>query len=88
MVEGGSTVLECSANGSPRPQITWSKDNVIVHGGDDTSRIRLKEDGSLLVIKDAQLTDAGRYECILSNAVGTARDFLVLSVIPSTFSFK
>jgi hypothetical protein len=87
VVEGSSTVLECSSTGSPRPQIAWSKDNVIIHSGDDNSRIRLKEDGSLLVIKDVRLSDGGRYECILSNAVGTARDFLVLTVIPSK-SFK
>lgn len=85
VVQGSSTVLECIANGSPRPQIVWSKDNVIIHIGDDNSRIRLKEDGSLLVIKDVRLSDGGRYECILSNAVGTARDFLIMTVIPSKF---
>ena len=61
MVEGGSILLECSAEGSPRPHISWSKDNVLVHPGTEDSRIRLKENGSLLIIRDVKLSDAGRY---------------------------
>lgn len=83
VVEGSNTILECLASGSPKPQISWSKDNVLVKEGKE--RYFLKENGSFLIIKDIQLEDAGRFECLLSNAVGTARDFLTLTVIPSTF---
>jgi len=83
VVEGSNTVLECESTGSPKPHISWSKDSVLIREGDEQSRIRIKDHGSFLIIKDVRLEDAGRYECLLSNAVGTARDFLSLTVIPS-----
>jgi hypothetical protein len=89
VVEGSNTVLECVSTGSPKPHISWSKDNVLIRGNvDELSRIRIKDGGSFLIVKDVRLEDAGRYECLLSNAVGVARDSLTLSVIPSKFSVQ
>lgn len=59
-----------SFSGSPRPQIAWSKDNVIIHSGDDNSRIRLKEAGSLLVIKDVRYSDHGKVKFLGYNSSG------------------
>lgn len=83
-VEGSNAILECSANGSPQPMISWSKNGeAILISNDSEPRHQFKDNGGLLIIKNVQLEDAGRYECLISNAIGSARDSSYLSVIPS-----
>lgn len=83
-IEGNSAILECVANGSPKPQVSWSKDGVQLTEAME-KRYHLTENGSLLVIKDVQVEDSGKYECLLSNAVGTARGTSTLTVLPGRF---
>lgn len=82
-VEGSNAILECTANGSPQPMISWNKDDIVITNTSDNSRYQFKDDGALLIIKNVQLEDAGRYECLISNAIGSARDSSYLTVIPS-----
>ncbi|XP_075384531.1 hemicentin-1 isoform X2 [Tenrec ecaudatus] len=65
-----SVVLECHAEGVPTPRITWRKDGVILAG--NHARYTILENGFLL-IQSAQVTDAGRYLCMATNAAGTDR---------------
>ncbi|CAG7816748.1 unnamed protein product [Allacma fusca] len=82
-VEGNNAILACLASGSPKPQISWNKEGVPITPNKD-KRFHFTENGSLLLIKDVQMQDAGRYECLLSNAVGTTRGVSTLSVLPNT----
>lgn len=82
-VEGSNAILECAASGSPPPVISWNKDDTAITNSSDSSRYQFKDNGALLIIKNIQLEDSGRYECLISNAIGSARDSSYLSVIPS-----
>ena len=56
---GGTVVLECAANGSPRPPIKWFKDGVrLVLGG---TKSLVGETN--LFISSVSLSDAGVYMC-------------------------
>lgn len=79
IIAGEPIVLECMASGSPKPKLTWRKD------GRDltvTERHFFTADDQLLVIVDTDLSDAGTYECQMSNMLGTEQGFSQLSVIP------
>ncbi|XP_044741546.1 leucine-rich repeats and immunoglobulin-like domains protein 3 [Chrysoperla carnea] len=77
---GGTIVLQCMAGGMPRPTVTWSKD-----GGPlaNTERHFFTAEDQLLVIVNTRLTDAGKYECKLSNGLGTVRGYTQLMVVPA-----
>ena len=86
-VEGSNAILECLASGSPKPHISWNKEGVLITEGLE-KRYHLTENGSLLLIKDVQPEDEGRYECVLTNAVGTARGFSTLTILPSNNQYS
>ncbi|XP_035676716.1 leucine-rich repeats and immunoglobulin-like domains protein 3 isoform X1 [Branchiostoma floridae] len=78
-MEGETTVLECLAAGSPQPSVSWKKD------GDEvpkTNRHFLTASNQLLIIMHTEPGDAGRYECEMSNTVGTKRESASLTVVP------
>lgn len=79
-VAGETTVLECMASGSPKPKLNWTKD-----GGPlvATERHFFTADSQLLIIMHTKSSDAGRYECEMSNSLGIERDSAMLTVIPS-----
>lgn len=82
-VTGETTVLECMASGSPKPRLTWTKD-----GGPlvATERHFFTADNQLLIIVHTKASDAGRYECDMSNSLGTERDSSMVSVIPASLA--
>lgn len=61
-----SVTLECHAEGSPPPSITWHKDAQPLS---DSVRQRVLSSGSLQ-IAFIQRSDAGRYTCTAANAAG------------------
>lgn len=79
IIAGEPIVLECMASGSPKPKLTWRKDgkDLVV-----TERHFFTADDQLLVIVDTDLSDAGAYECQMSNTLGTEHGVSQLSVIP------
>lgn len=82
-VSGETTVLECMASGSPKPRLNWTKD-----GGPlvATERHFFTADSQLLIIVHTKASDAGRYECEMSNPLGVERDSTMLTVIPTSFA--
>ncbi|MEQ2292216.1 Hemicentin-1, partial [Ameca splendens] len=59
--------LQCQAEGSPPPSITWHKDGQLLS---DSVRQRLLSSGSLQ-IAFVQKSDAGQYTCTAANPAGT-----------------
>ena len=79
IIAGEPIVLECMASGSPKPKLTWRKDgkDLVI-----TERHFFTADDQLLVIVYTDLSDAGAYECQMSNSLGTEHGISQLSVIP------
>jgi roundabout axon guidance receptor 2 len=68
--------LKCEANGYPKPQIEWKKDNSI-------ESLPLKAqitDSGVLQIPNLQLEDEGEYTCVASNQLGTVESKAYLFV--------
>ncbi|XP_069798458.1 hemicentin-1 [Narcine bancroftii] len=75
--------LECKVQGIPFPYIQWYKDNRVLFLG--SPKMELRNDGQLLHIQSARLSDQGRYQCSAVNAAGKGfKDFkLNVYVAPS-----
>ncbi|CAI5454959.1 unnamed protein product [Caenorhabditis angaria] len=65
---GKPSVLNCPANGSPPPTITWLKDGI---GLEENERYVLFDGGRQLQISSTQGDDQGRYTCIATNSEGS-----------------
>lgn len=76
---GGSVVLLCLISGSPKPVLKWLKDGSSIA---PTDRHYLAGQDQLLVIIRAESNDAGRYECEITNELGTKKAITELSVLP------
>lgn len=70
VVVGDTVALQCKALGSPPPRITWLRNDQPLPPSD---RHHLTAGNQLLIISSASLEDAGRYTCLMSNTLGTAR---------------
>ncbi|XP_042661906.1 hemicentin-1 isoform X1 [Tyto alba] len=67
IAQGNEISLECKVQGIPDPAITWMKDGrPLVSGGD----VLILHDGQLLQLKNAQVSDTGRYVCVAANVAG------------------
>ncbi|XP_075856627.1 peroxidasin homolog isoform X2 [Microcebus murinus] len=76
-VEVGTNVqLPCSSQGEPEPAITWNKDGVQVT---ESGKFHISPEG-FLTIHDVGTADAGRYECVARNTIGSASVSVVLGV--------
>uniref|UniRef100_A0AAV2JCT5 Peroxidase n=1 Tax=Knipowitschia caucasica TaxID=637954 RepID=A0AAV2JCT5_KNICA len=76
-VESGQDVqIPCSAQGQPRPVLTWNKDGVQVT---ESGKFHISADG-FLEVSDVGTADAGRYECIARNSIGYQVASMVLTV--------
>ena len=64
---GDEVSLTCSAQGHPKPVITWVKDDIRVTNG---NRFVLQASGDLN-IKEIGKNDEGNYQCLAKNDVGT-----------------
>lgn len=88
---GSTARFECLAVGTPKPEITWFKDNLQVK---EDERVRISEDGTILEITNVHETDVSLYVCEAKNTLGTREVSANLKVIglsnnkPPTFVFK
>ncbi|XP_032884067.1 hemicentin-1 isoform X2 [Amblyraja radiata] len=60
--------LECKVQGIPFPHIQWYKDHRVLFLGSPNMEVR--NDGQVLHIKSARLSDQGNYQCSAVNAAG------------------
>ncbi|XP_055020737.1 hemicentin-1 [Boleophthalmus pectinirostris] len=67
VIKGGDLSLQCAAEGVPRPAVTWLKDGRPITGQHGA---KVLNEGRLLQIKDAKVSDTGRYTCIAVNVAG------------------
>lgn len=64
--------------GHPRPKVTWFKDGQSLTVGDP---YEMSPDGVFLWVPQANLSSAGHYSCIATNAVGEKTKHTQLSVL-------
>ncbi|XP_056361302.1 LOW QUALITY PROTEIN: hemicentin-2 [Oenanthe melanoleuca] len=69
--------LQCWARGSPPLHVSWQKDGLPLRL---SPRVTLLSAGHVLRISQAQLSDAGRYTCIVSSRAGVADRSFVLQI--------
>lgn len=81
---GKGIVLECMVSGSPKPNLTWTKD-----GGPllMTDRHFFTAEDQLLIITNTMMSDAGTYECEISNSLGSKKDQSHLKILPGSLNF-
>ncbi|EAT33150.1 AAEL014592-PA [Aedes aegypti] len=65
--EGDTVILDCVANGNPKPTIKWLRNGEEIDMNDLDSRFRIIGTGSLQ-INSIQDLDAGDYQCRASNS--------------------
>ena len=74
---GESVVMECTISGSPKPTITWFKDNKILL---KSARLVTAMDDQFLVVVHVDESDEGTYMCEGTNTQGTIRQRADLTV--------
>lgn len=67
VTQGNEISLECKVQGIPEPAVTWMKDGHPLVSGRD---IRILHDGRFLQLRNAQVSDTGRYVCVAVNVAG------------------
>ncbi|XP_071848524.1 lachesin-like [Apostichopus japonicus] len=73
--ETQNAFLRCVATGSPKPNINWTRDSVLLQG----DRIEQRDD--LVLIKNLSRTDNGRYRCHAYNDQGkSSSDYINIRV--------
>ncbi|XP_029165453.1 leucine-rich repeats and immunoglobulin-like domains protein 3 [Nylanderia fulva] len=80
---GRSIVLECMAGGSPRPKLLWRKNGSPLQA---TERHFFTAEDQLLIIVNTITSDAGNYECEMSNSLGSVIGASYLTVNPAPTS--
>ncbi|XP_032401484.1 immunoglobulin superfamily member 10 isoform X1 [Xiphophorus hellerii] len=85
---GKTTILNCSADGQPRPEIIWTLPNGtrITSGSRHSSRLRPGEDGTL-VIYSSREEDSGKYRCGARNFVGYIEKLIILNIGQKPYIF-
>jgi protein tyrosine phosphatase len=77
-ISGSVVVLKVKVTGHPRPKVEWKRGGKVLPGKD--TRYDVIADGSLQ-ISSLNQEDAGQYQCIVSNKVGTSQCHLKLRVV-------
>jgi len=76
-IAGETAVLECQSSGSPEPRLAWKKNGGPLY---TTERHFFTANNQLLIIVKAQARDTGRYECEMTNPLGTESQTSFLTV--------
>lgn len=77
--------------GTPKPSIQWYKDDMEIFSS-ERLEVREEEDGGVVVVKEARLSDSGNIKCVATNILGRATSVAQLMIeaaprldIPETY---
>ena len=73
VIQYQTATFHCSADGNPKPSVSWSKTNGTRQGNKDGQ-------GNKLQIRSADYSDSGIYVCTATNVFGQAKKFVKLFV--------
>ncbi|XP_077377558.1 hemicentin-1 [Festucalex cinctus] len=77
VIQGFQALLPCAAQGSPDPKVSWEKDGqVLLNLPGKFTALRSGE----LIIERAEPGDAGMFTCVATNAAGSTKQDVHLSV--------
>ncbi|KAM9801659.1 immunoglobulin superfamily member 10 [Neosynchiropus ocellatus] len=78
---GKSIILNCSADGHPKPEIIWTLPDGkrLTSGHINSSHHHIAPDGSL-AIYESQIRDSGKYRCGAKNMMGYIEKLIILDV--------
>ncbi|XP_062270882.1 matrix-remodeling-associated protein 5 [Scomber scombrus] len=90
LTEGSTAYIHCTATGTPQPVIQWlTPDGVQLTASQFvTGRNLVVFPNGTLYMRGLGPGNAGRYECIASNAVASSRRAVILSIRRNPFSAK
>ncbi|KAG7487576.1 hypothetical protein MATL_G00024880, partial [Megalops atlanticus] len=75
--------LECEAEAIPTPTLQWYKDGQLLRADD---HVTITANGRIVQIRQAQVSDTGRYTCVATNIAGEdEKDFDVNIQVPPSF---
>ena len=82
MEEGSDAIFKCAANGSPRPKISWLKNNSLPS---NPTLITNGSISSLVLHAVTKRRDYGMYKCVAMNLAGnTSSNIGKLTVVSKT----
>ncbi len=83
IVEGNQLVMECMVEGTPRPTVTWTKDNTTL---ENTGGIFITPDGRVAQVRidPVSTEDSGLYSCKASNEAGSVENLFLIKVLGET----
>ena len=59
------------ALGTPKPSVQWFKDDIEIFSC-DRIEMREEEEGGVVILKGARLSDSGHIKCVATNLLGKA----------------
>uniref|UniRef100_T1J6W3 Ig-like domain-containing protein n=2 Tax=Strigamia maritima TaxID=126957 RepID=T1J6W3_STRMM len=82
---GPSLTLQCLTYGSPKPQVSWLVEGMILPEGNERSSVRDHVDAtgnvvSRLTVSKVRPEDGGVYKCISTNLAGTIEHFTRINI--------
>ncbi|XP_056132043.1 hemicentin-1 [Lampris incognitus] len=77
VIQGFQALLPCAAQGSPEPRVSWEKDGAFIPNR--PGKFTVLRSGEL-IIERAEPGDGGVFTCVATNAAGTVRQDIRLSV--------
>lgn len=70
--DGGQARLECQIHGTPKPTVTWYRDDQMIVNSEEFKIFYDEDNLCSLFIPDVYPEDAGRYTVVAKNELGTA----------------
>ncbi|XP_006636765.1 SPEG neighbor protein [Lepisosteus oculatus] len=78
--KGSTVVLKAEISGDPAPDVGWAKDGEDIEE-DNRVFYEIEDTSTTLTIKDAQPSDAGKYEIFVENNLGVDQSFARVDII-------
>ena len=85
VIVGETAQLQCTALGSPAPNISWEREGTVLMSGERINITGGSSNGntsySILKISNVALSDDGQFTCVADNGVGSVNSSLILRVL-------